>query len=350
LRAALRPALDRSPCLVAFSGGRDSSVLLALAADTAAREGLPPPVALTLRYPGDVAATESDWQELVVGHLRERKLPMDWERRDVSDELDLVGPLVAPVLRGHRAPVFPAAIGPTVLLTSLAAGGALVTGNFGDEVLGGHRAALLRAVWRRRGRRMTRSNWTAVVTAAAPGRLRARLVRDSLPPFPWLRPTLRDEVIARHVADLMALPLSWSASVRAALRPRAVALGTATRTAIAEKQGCLLVEPLGAPAFVSAFARHGGQWGRVGRAAAVRLLAGDLLPAAVATRSEKAYFNRSRFGPATRTFADRWDGCGVDDDLVDCAALRAAWLSDEPPAGSALLLQQAWLAANGGCG
>jgi asparagine synthase (glutamine-hydrolysing) len=165
-----------------------------------------------------------------------------------------------------------------------------------------------------------------------------------------LRTPLRDEVIAWHVADLMALPLFFDASVRAALRPRAVALGTATRTTIAEKQGCLLVEPFGAPGFVSAFARHGGRWGRVGRAAAVRLLAGDLLPAPLASRSGKAYFNRSRFGPISRAFAESWDGCGVDDDLVDRAALRSAWLSDEPPAGSALLLQQAWLAANGGHG
>jgi asparagine synthase (glutamine-hydrolysing) len=301
-----------------------------------------------LRYPGDTAATESDWQELVVGHLRERGLVVDWERCDITDEVDLVGPLAAPVLRGHRAPVFPAAIAPTVLLTSLASGGALVTGNFGDEVLGGHRAALLRAVWRRRGRRMTRSDWYSAATAAAPGPVRARLLRARVAEQPWLRRPLRDEVRDQQMADAMARPLAWDASVRAALRPRAVALGTTTRTVIAAERSCLLVEPFGEPAVVAAVARHGGRHGRLSRAEAVRLFGGELLPAALPGRTGKAYFNRSRFGPVSRAFAAGWTGAGVDDDLVDPDVLRAAWLADEPPAGTALLLQQAWLASKGG--
>ena len=263
-------------------------------------------------------------------------------------ETDLVGPLAAPVLRGHRAPVFPAAIAPTVLLTSLAAGGALVTGNFGDEVLGDHRAALLRAVWRRRGRRMTGSDWYSAATAAAPGRVRARLLRARVPELPWLRRPLREEVRARQLADAMARPLAWDASVRAALRPRAVALGTATRNLVAAERDCLLVEPFGVPGVVSALARHGGRYGRLGRAAVVRLLAGELLPAELPGRTGKAYFNRSRFGPVSRAFAAGWTGGGLDHDLVDPDVLRAAWLADEPPAGTALLLQQAWLAAKGG--
>jgi len=55
------PALLRPPCVVAFSGGRDSSRLLAAAADLAAREDLAPPTAYTFRYPLDPAADESHW-------------------------------------------------------------------------------------------------------------------------------------------------------------------------------------------------------------------------------------------------------------------------------------------------
>jgi hypothetical protein len=347
LRAALLPALTRSPCVVAFSGGRDSSVLLALAGDVAARESLPAPVALTLRYPGDPAAEESAWQERVVGHLRGLGLPLEWQCRDIGDELDLVGPLAAPVLRRHGGPVFPPAIGPTVLLTDVARGGALVTGNFGDEVLGDHRAATLRAVWRHRARHMTRSDWHTVATAAAPGPARARLLRGRIDPQRWLRQPLRDRVLDTHVAHLLARPLRWDASVRAALRPRAVRIGTETRARIAEDHDCALVEPLGSRAFVESLAAHGGRWGRLGRGAVVRLLGGGLVPDELPGRRQKAHFNRSRFGPHTRAFAADWDGTGVDADLVDPDALRRAWLDDVPPAASAMLLQQAWLARSG---
>ena len=49
--AAILPGLRRSPCLVSFSGGRDSSAVLATATAVARREGLPLPVPITHRFP-----------------------------------------------------------------------------------------------------------------------------------------------------------------------------------------------------------------------------------------------------------------------------------------------------------
>ena len=103
LRRAIIRALDRPPCLVAFSGGRDSSALLALAVDLARREQLPAPVAVTLRFRHAPEADESHWQELVIRHLDVH----DWERLEFDDELDFVGPWAQQVLKRHGV-VWPA--------------------------------------------------------------------------------------------------------------------------------------------------------------------------------------------------------------------------------------------------
>lgn len=342
LKGALRPALLRTPCVIAFSGGRDSSLLLALAADLAAREGLERPVAHTLRYPGDAASQESPWQHLVVDHLRAAGLPVTWTSQDVDDQIDVIGPLVGPVVRAHGGPTWPPFLGPTILLARQAAGGALVTGGFGDEVLGGHRASLLRAVLARRGRGLTRAEWRRAAAAAAPVPVRRRLLREHVDEPRWLCPALRREVIA-HQHAAIGRPLRWDHSVRSVLAPRGVVMGGTTRARVAEQQGCALVEPLGAVDFVASYASYGGRWGGITRAAATSLLAGGLLPPEVVRRADKASFNRSHFGPVSRAFAQSWDGHGLPPDLVDAEALRAAWTAEVPPAPTAMLLQQAWL-------
>ena len=47
----IRPALLRPPCLVSFSGGRDSSAILATATAIARRDGLALPIPATYRFP-----------------------------------------------------------------------------------------------------------------------------------------------------------------------------------------------------------------------------------------------------------------------------------------------------------
>ena len=67
---------------MSFSGGRDSSALLAVALNVARRQGLPEPVALTLRYSENTDTEESAWQKLVVDHLR----PKAWEIVEVAPD------------------------------------------------------------------------------------------------------------------------------------------------------------------------------------------------------------------------------------------------------------------------
>jgi hypothetical protein len=63
LAESIRAGLRRPPCLVSFSGGRDSSAVLAVAAEVARKEGLPAPVAVTYRYPDEMTgAGETRWQ------------------------------------------------------------------------------------------------------------------------------------------------------------------------------------------------------------------------------------------------------------------------------------------------
>ena len=129
LEAAMLPALRRSPCLVSFSGGRDSSTVLAAATALARREGLPDPVPATLRAPGAARADETEWQERVVAHVG----IADWERIEVHDELDALGPYATRVLRRHGL-LWPFNIHFHLPLLDRARGGSLLTGVGGDEL------------------------------------------------------------------------------------------------------------------------------------------------------------------------------------------------------------------------
>jgi asparagine synthase (glutamine-hydrolysing) len=112
---------------------------------------------------------------------------------------------------------------------------------------------------------------------------------------------------------------------------------------LAADHGLALHEPLLDPQFVRSWARAAGAWGHSSRTEAMRVLFADLLPEAVISRRSKAYFNRAFMGEATRDFAERWDGGGLDPELVDVEVLREEWLSDFPSAISTPLLHAAWL-------
>ncbi|HEV2814893.1 MAG TPA: asparagine synthase-related protein, partial [Solirubrobacteraceae bacterium] len=167
LQDALLPSLRRPPCLVLFSGGRDSSVVLAVAARAARSEGLPPPVAFTLRYAAAPETDETEWQERVVAHLGLR----DWSRVDAAAELDLLGPGNAKTVRLHGVR-YPANTAGLRVACAAARDGSVLDGSGGDELFGGWRAGPAADVLARRVAPRPR-DVLRIGLALAPPRVRA---------------------------------------------------------------------------------------------------------------------------------------------------------------------------------
>jgi asparagine synthetase B (glutamine-hydrolysing) len=335
LEAAILPALERSPCLVSFSGGRDSSAVLALAARVARREGLPLPIPATNRFPAAPATDETDWQEEVVRHL---DLP-DWVKFEHRDELDVVGPYARRALRRHGL-LWPSNAHFHLPLVEAAAGGSLLTGIGGDELLGG-------TSWQRQldllgGRiRPVRRDLLRLAYFAAPRPLRALYLASQLPlEYGWLRPEARRAVARLWARQTASEPRRKRAHVRWRGRFRYQRVGGASLGLLAEDARVGLVHPFLAPAFRAALARTSFRE----RTAALRGLLGDLLPDAILARRTKSSFDEAFFARHSRAFAESWDGTGADEEFVLPEALADEWLSAHPDARSLLLLQALWLA------
>ncbi len=346
LVGGLRETLSHGPCLVSFSGGRDSSALLAVALDTARREGLPEPVALTLRYPGIATADESAWQELVVRHLG----VAEWERVLIDPpSSEILGPVASASLR-ERGLLWPPALHLSAAWLQRAEGATILTGEGGDEVLGPHRAAAMHFLARtllRRPAKLRPALLKTVAGSVAPKPLRVRAARKDLVnngALAWLRSPLR-ELALTEIAELSAQePWPAAKALRDHLNEPALLIGEANRTWLAAFYGARFVHPFLDSGFVEAVARDGGRWGYTSRTEAMSRIFGAFLPEAVITRKTKARFNEAVHGHLTRAFATNWDGTGVDRACVDVDTLRSLWLDEFVPAGTTALLQAAWLA------
>ncbi len=339
LHAAIRPMLQRPPCVVAFSGGRDSSALLACACDLAAREGLAAPVAVTLRFPYP-QTHESSWQELVISHLRVE----DWVREPLVDELDCVGPLAAGVLHRHGV-LFPANVHIIAALAAHARGGSLLTGLEADFIFGTwpwHELAGVLA-----GRVVPRpAHARRLARALAPAWLDAEiLIRREPLRLPWLREPHRSALARQLARERGRIPRTWDRRVTHFARVRS-SQGCAWSAAVVGADHDVLVgSPFVDASFLTALARAGGRWGWGNRTTTMRALFGDLLPEETLARRGKATFTDAFMAATTRRFAAAWDGrTGIDPELVDGDVLREVWLSPNPHFGSAMLLQAAWLA------
>jgi len=333
-------SLLRGPCAVAFSGGRDSSAVLAIATHVARREGLPEPVPITRCFPGITEAEESEWQERVVRHLGLQ----DWHRVVLHDEVDAVGPLAQARLARYGV-LWPPNLAGDVPLVEAVPGGSVIDGEGGDEVLGDdwHRIAQVQRLLRTRPVQWRRLR--SVLGTVAPGRLRAtRVRREWTDRLTWLTAAGRDIVLDTMAREERARPLRLATALRMVPRTRKQVLAARNRRLLAARTDVEVTSPLLHPEFIESLARRSGTLGLGNRTAVLRELVPDVLPEEVLTRTGKGQYTRCYLGEPTHQFAAGWSGEGLDADLVRADELKRLWINDAPPAPTAALLQAAWLA------
>jgi Asparagine synthase len=349
LEAAVQRALRRPPCAVSFSGGVDSSIVLALAAHVARREGLPLPIPVTNRFPAVEEADENEWQERVISHLNIE----DWVRLEWDDELDIVGPVATEILRRHGilAPFNSHFHYP---LLERVAGGSLLSGFGGDELFESvSRAGAARVLVQRR--RPRARDLRSLALALAPRSLRARVIARRRPfyRYDWIRPAQLRRLAHAYGSWESRDPLRCDRALREWWWPsRVVQCALAGMRVLAGDFDVLMSSPFVDPDVLVACAHAGGAvgLGAGSRARGFGRIVEDLLPGEVLTRHSKASFDGAFWTRRARAFVERWDGRGVDHESVDVDLLKAQWSQALPDAHSFVQLQRAWLASEPGPG
>ena len=323
---------------MSFSGGRDSSAVLAVAAGLARREGLPLPIPATNVIAAAQDADESAWQHRVIAHLGLQ----DWLRIEHADELDIIGPYAHRVLATHGL-LWPCNVHFHLPLLDAARGGSLLTGIGGDELFAAARRSHVAAL-RARADRPHPRDAIRIALALAPQALRRAVIARREPvTFPWLLPHARRAATAADAAETAAEPralrdrLAWWQTLRY------LGVGVTGLELIARDADVGIAHPLLSRRFWAAVAHTAAPDGFAGRTDGMRRLFGELLPDEIIERRSKAGFNNVFWTERARSFATTWEGGGVPHELVDVAALQAHWRAPRPLAQSFLLLQAAWL-------
>jgi asparagine synthase (glutamine-hydrolysing) len=163
-----------------------------------------------------------------------------------------------------------------------------------------------------------------------------------------VRPAARDAIVAWWADWYAREPLHYRHYVawRAGLKERRAQ--RTTLDSLAAAHDTLVLHPLLDIEFLGGLASEFGWRGPHDRTAAMRQLFGDVLPRELVERESKAVFGGALFSDHSRAFGCDWGGDGVDPELVDVGVLRDLWARPDPPAGTALLMQQAWLATASG--
>jgi hypothetical protein len=334
-------ALQRPPCLVSFSGGRDSSAVLALAAHVARREGLPLPVPITNRFPAVPEADETDWQQRVVDHVGCE----DWQRLAWTDELDLIGPYAQRVLARHGL-AYPANLHFHEPLMEAAAGGSLLTGVGGDEIFASWLRSTARALrYERRRPPLRRLRNLAGDLLPRGVRVRREAARSGIHDLSWLRPEVRHHLATARAEAAVGTSLRWDDELDRWWRHRYVQAALGSLRALGADHGVAVFSPFTERRVLAAWAAQQGAIGLPGRRTGLTALVGDLLPPSILERRSKASFNDAFRSTYSRRFSAQRPRAGIDEQLVDVDALHAEWSKPQPHVAAAHLLRVAWLAA-----
>jgi asparagine synthetase B (glutamine-hydrolysing) len=335
-------ALSRPPCLVSFSGGRDSSALLAVATEVARRNGLALPVPATLVFPESEPSNEDEWQAAVLEHLR---LP-DWVRIEIHDELDAIGPVATAAFERHGL-LWPFNAHFHIPILERAAGGTVVTGFAGDELARSSvaaRAERLLTRWERP--RLSSALIVGLALSPRPVRrgVHRRRERRELQAEPWLTPFGLRSIAKALGANEARLPLGWEAQIRQWVwRDRYFHVCVATFATMGQAFDVTVHHPFYDGQVLDSLASAGGFRGFGNRTQLMSQLFGDLLPEQVIQRRTKASFTSPLWTNTARTFAAQWSGSSMLTDLVDDRALQAHWRTENPNLLSTTLLQAAWM-------
>jgi asparagine synthase (glutamine-hydrolysing) len=328
-------ALNNPPCGVSFSGGRDSSGVLAAATEAARKFELPLPIPVTLRFPGVEGTDEGSFQELVVRHLG---LP-EWVVIKPGDTLDVTGELATSLTHRHGL-LYPANIHFHAPIFEALSGGTVITGLGGDEMLEANSNHDLAAMLR--GKRLPSQALMRqlVKRYLLRERVRNQIRRDHERLFPWLVPDARHELLERIVRWLEKDHL-WADKQLTSFtyRMRYLHKAKADVAQLGADYGVDVVHPYLDRGFVGAIAARTGRVGPESRMEVMGSLYGDLLPPGNIQRTSKAMFDGVFWTSLAQEASQRFD---VDllPDLIDAAALLEFWRSDQPKGATFLIAKQ----------
>ena len=345
LEDILADALAGGSCFVSFTGGRDSSAMLAVAVRVARERALPPPIPVTMVFPSVSSSDETSWQTLLLKHL---KLDANsWERIVVKEgELDLIGASAADLIARHGL-LYPPNVLLALPIVNRIGDSTVVTGIEGDGLLGGWRHAYFSDVLRR-NRPVRIRELSQELYQFAPLSVRRTVVRSRALQMPWLTTAGYEQFATAWADEKITAPRTWDKWVEWWSHRRYLDLIKDGFDRVAADYGTKAVHPLLDGRFLGSLACHGGKMGYGDRRQLMHAIFGADLPPELLNRTTKAAtFSELVWSNKTKAFAASWDGRGVDERVVDVDSLRAIWRGDSPASVpdelTSLLLQSVWL-------